>query len=60
LQLISQWRQLENQHFEEANTKFLNPKDFTFVCPTELHAFQDVLPEFEKKYNRNWCFLRYK
>jgi peroxiredoxin (alkyl hydroperoxide reductase subunit C) len=24
-------------------------KDFTFVCPTELHAFQDALPEFEKE-----------
>jgi peroxiredoxin (alkyl hydroperoxide reductase subunit C) len=27
----------------------LYPKDFTFVCPTELHAFQDALPEFEKR-----------
>ena len=25
---------------------FFYPKDFTFVCPTELHAFQDRLPEF--------------
>ena len=25
------------------------PKDFTFVCPTELHAFQAALPEFEKR-----------
>ncbi|MEL6631920.1 MAG: peroxiredoxin [Bacteroidota bacterium] len=25
------------------------PKDFTFVCPTELHAFQEALPEFEKR-----------
>jgi peroxiredoxin (alkyl hydroperoxide reductase subunit C) len=31
-------------------------KDFTFVCPTELHAFQDALPNLKKKYNRNWCF----
>ena len=29
---------------------FFYPKDFTFVCPTELHAFQDSLKEFE---NRN-------
>jgi peroxiredoxin 2/4 len=29
---------------------FWYPKDFTFVCPTELHAFQ----------NGNRCFLRYK
>ena len=41
--------------FEEAtkNNKkvllFWYPKDFTFVCPTELHAFQAALPEFEKR-----------
>jgi peroxiredoxin (alkyl hydroperoxide reductase subunit C) len=41
--------------FEEAtnNNKkvllFWYPKDFTFVCPTELHAFQASLPEFEKR-----------
>jgi peroxiredoxin (alkyl hydroperoxide reductase subunit C) len=28
---------------------FFYPKDFTFVCPTELHAFQDQLAEFEKR-----------
>ena len=28
---------------------FWYPKDFTFVCPTELHAFQDSLAEFEKR-----------
>lgn len=28
---------------------FWYPKDFTFVCPTELHAFQNALPEFEKR-----------
>ena len=28
---------------------FWYPKDFTYVCPTELHAFQEALPEFEKK-----------
>jgi peroxiredoxin (alkyl hydroperoxide reductase subunit C) len=28
---------------------FFYPLDFTFVCPTELHAFQDKLSEFEKK-----------
>lgn len=28
---------------------FFYPKDFTFVCPTELHAFQSKLPEFEKR-----------
>ncbi|PWA10447.1 peroxiredoxin [Flavobacterium laiguense] len=41
--------------FEEAtkNNKkvllFWYPKDFTFVCPTELHAFQTALPEFNKR-----------
>jgi peroxiredoxin 2/4 len=28
---------------------FWCPKDFTFVCPTELHAFQDALVDFEKR-----------
>ena len=28
---------------------FWYPKDFTLVCPTELHAFQEALPEFEKR-----------
>lgn len=28
---------------------FFYPKDFTFVCPTELHAFQEKLTEFEKR-----------
>lgn len=27
---------------------FFYPKDFTFVCPTELHAFQAKLDEFHK------------
>jgi len=41
--------------FQEATSKekkvllFWYPKDFTFVCPTELHAFQEALPEFEKR-----------
>lgn len=26
---------------------FFYPLDFTFVCPTELHAFQDKVAEFE-------------
>ncbi|RMA58811.1 peroxiredoxin [Ulvibacter antarcticus] len=40
---------------EEAQTKgkkvilFWYPKDFTFVCPTELHAFQAAMAEFEKR-----------
>lgn len=28
---------------------FWYPKDFTFVCPTELHAFQEALKEFEDR-----------
>jgi peroxiredoxin (alkyl hydroperoxide reductase subunit C) len=28
---------------------FFYPKDFTFVCPTELHAFQEKVTEFEAR-----------
>ena len=28
---------------------FFYPKDFTFVCPSELHAFQAALGEFESR-----------
>ncbi|MCO5259959.1 MAG: peroxiredoxin [Crocinitomicaceae bacterium] len=28
---------------------FWYPKDFTFVCPTELHAFQAAVAEFAKR-----------
>ena len=28
---------------------FFYPKDFTFVCPSELHAFQAKLAEFEAR-----------
>ena len=28
---------------------FFYPKDFTFVCPSELHAFQAKLDEFQKR-----------
>lgn len=28
---------------------FFYPLNFTFVCPTELHAFQEKLHEFEKR-----------
>jgi len=28
---------------------FFYPKDFTFVCPTELHRFQEEIEEFEKR-----------
>lgn len=43
-----------NVYEEAVNNKkkvllFWYPKDFTFVCPTELHAFQAALKEFEKR-----------
>ncbi|MGB0934406.1 MAG: peroxiredoxin [Lishizhenia sp.] len=28
---------------------FFYPKDFTFVCPSELHAFQNRLADFEER-----------
>lgn len=28
---------------------FWYPKDFTYVCPTELHAFQEAMKEFEDR-----------
>jgi len=28
---------------------FFYPKDFTFVCPTELHAFQSKIEEFRER-----------
>ena len=28
---------------------FFYPKDFTFVCPTELHKFQESIGEFESR-----------
>lgn len=31
---------------------FFYPLDFTFVCPTELHAFQEQLPEFERRHTQ--------
>lgn len=41
--------------YEEAVNKgkkvllFWYPKDFTFVCPTEIRAFQEALDKFEKR-----------
>jgi peroxiredoxin (alkyl hydroperoxide reductase subunit C) len=38
------------QHYRGKNVIFFfYPLDFTFVCPTELHAFQECLEEFEKR-----------
>ena len=39
-----------NQYIGKKNVLFFfYPKDFTFVCPTEIHAFQSKLAEFEKR-----------
>ena len=40
---------LEQYHDNKYVILFFYPKDFTFVCPTELHAFQDKLSEFENR-----------
>jgi peroxiredoxin (alkyl hydroperoxide reductase subunit C) len=45
---------IENYSLEQYRGKknvifFFYPKDFTFVCPTEIHAFQEKLSEFEKR-----------
>jgi peroxiredoxin 2/4 len=47
-------RQIENQYsLSSLKGKyvvlFFYPLDFTFVCPTELHAFQESLKDFEKR-----------
>ena len=34
---------------EKPTLLFWYPKDFTFVCPTEIHAFQEKLSEFEQR-----------
>ena len=39
-----------NQYLGEKEVMFFfYPKDFTFVCPTEILAFQEKLAEFEKR-----------
>ncbi len=42
---------VEDFSLEQYNGKyvilFFYPKDFTFVCPTELHAFQERLGDFQ-------------
>jgi peroxiredoxin (alkyl hydroperoxide reductase subunit C) len=44
---------LDNYTFYEIHNKykvlFFYPLDFTFVCPTELHAFQEKLSQFSEK-----------
>ena len=41
--------QLSQFFSEKYVVLFFYPKDFTFVCPTELHAFQDALKDFEAR-----------
>jgi peroxiredoxin 2/4 len=40
---------LEQYLGEKYVVLFFYPKDFTFVCPTELHRFQEELAEFEAR-----------
>jgi len=40
---------LEAFHGKKYVVLFFYPKDFTFVCPTELHAFQAQLSEFHAR-----------
>lgn len=44
---------LENFRLSDYKGKFIvlffYPLDFTFVCPTELHAFNEKLEEFQKR-----------
>lgn len=46
----SQIKEIElNNYRNKYVLLFFYPLDFTFVCPTELHAFQDELEEFKKR-----------
>lgn len=38
-----------NQFLGQYIVFFFYPLDFTFVCPTELHAFQEELPKFQQR-----------
>ncbi|MDR0745435.1 MAG: peroxiredoxin [Mediterranea sp.] len=46
---IVQGFSLSQYHGNKYVVFFFYPMDFTFVCPTELHAFQEKLAEFEKR-----------
>ncbi len=39
----------ERSHAGRWRVVFFYPKDFTFVCPTELAGFAELLPEFERR-----------
>ncbi|MDX2191602.1 MAG: peroxiredoxin [Bacteroidota bacterium] len=52
--LVNGYEMVENFSLEQYLGKkyvcfFFYPKDFTFVCPTEIHAFQKLSSEFEKR-----------
>ena len=40
---------LDQYKGKQAVVFFFYPKDFTFVCPTELHAFQERLQDFHDR-----------
>ena len=40
---------LSQFHGKKYVVLFFYPKDFTFVCPTELHAFQAALSDFKNR-----------
>ncbi len=42
-------KQISLESFPGIKVLFFYPSDFTFVCPTELHALQDVLAEFQQR-----------
>lgn len=46
----SDFKEITLSSYEGKNVLlFFYPLDFTFVCPTELHAFQDKMDEFKKR-----------
>lgn len=47
-QIVPQFT-LNQFHEKKYVVLFFYPKDFTFVCPTEIIAFQDALGQFEER-----------
>ncbi len=47
---LSQFKELSSaDYLGKWTVLFFYPLDFTFVCPTELHAFQEKLAEFHAR-----------
>jgi peroxiredoxin (alkyl hydroperoxide reductase subunit C) len=47
---INEIRDIElSNYYEKYVVLFFYPLDFTFVCPTELHAFEEKREEFERE-----------